>query len=101
MPMPGVHKPVQRTALGAAAEPARVRPMKDMRGIMIIANKKNTFSGSYDGFKTHLLIGESNVGTKRLSIQITDVEVNKEQFLHSHEPEQCDYIVKGRRDADR
>jgi mannose-6-phosphate isomerase-like protein (cupin superfamily) len=41
------------------------------------------------------LIGESNSGSKEISIQITDVEPNGMQFLHSHEQEQCYYITSG------
>ncbi len=63
---------------------------------MLITNKKNTNIGKYDGFSTNLLIGESNSGSKEISIQITDVEPNGMQFLHSHEQEQCYYIISGR-----
>ena len=62
---------------------------------MLITNKENTAIGKYDGFSTNLLIGESNSGTKEISIQITDVEPNGMQFIHSHEEEQCYYIVSG------
>ncbi len=62
---------------------------------MIIKNNENTPRGEYDGFVTHLLIGKSNVGAGELSIQMTEVEVGGAQFLHSHEPEQCYYIIEG------
>ena len=41
------------------------------------------------------MIGESNSGSKEISIQITDVDPNSMQFLHSHEQEQCYYILSG------
>ena len=58
---------------------------------MLIANNKNTAIGKYDEFSTNLLIGESNSGSKEISIQVTDVEPKGMQFLHSHEEEQCYY----------
>jgi len=60
---------------------------------MLITNKQNTSIGKYDGFSTNLLIGESNSGSKEISIQITDVEPNCMQFLHSHKEEQCYYVI--------
>ncbi|MHC4479191.1 MAG: cupin domain-containing protein [Planctomycetota bacterium] len=63
---------------------------------MILCNKRNSPTGQYDGFVTYLLIGEENVGAKNISIQITDVDENGEQFLHSHKPEQCYYIIEGK-----
>lgn len=62
---------------------------------MLITNKNNTRFGKYSGFSTNLLIGELNSGSKEISIQITDVDPNEMQFLHSHEQEQCYYIVAG------
>ncbi len=62
---------------------------------MLITNKKNTRVGTYDGFSTNLLIGEMNSGSKEISIQITDVEPDEMQFLHSHKQEQCYYIISG------
>ena len=62
---------------------------------MIITNKENTNIGKQDGFSTNLLIGELNSCSKEISIQLTDVEPNGMQFLHSHEQEQCYYIISG------
>ncbi|MFC1633923.1 cupin domain-containing protein [Planctomycetota bacterium] len=62
---------------------------------MLITNRTNTRFGQYDGFSTRLLIGELNSGSKDISIQITDVEPNESQFLHSHEQAQCYYILSG------
>ena len=62
---------------------------------MLISNKTNTRFGQYDGFSTRLLIGELNSGSKDISIQITDVNPNESQFLHSHEQAQCYYILSG------
>lgn len=63
---------------------------------MLITNCKNPKIGRYDGFTTYLLIGEHNSGSKEISIQITDVESGSMQSLHSHEQEQCYYIVTGK-----
>ena len=62
---------------------------------MLVTNRKNTKFGKYDGFSTNLLIGEIHSGSREISIQITDVEPNGMQFLHSHEQEQCYYIISG------
>ena len=62
---------------------------------MLITNKENSAKGNYDGFSTNLLIGESNSGSKEISVQITDVEPGGMQFIHSHKEQQCYYIVSG------
>lgn len=62
---------------------------------MLITNNRNTKFGLYDGFSTNLLIGELNSGTQDISIQITEVDQNKMQYLHSHEQAQCYYIISG------
>ena len=62
---------------------------------MLITNKTNTKIGKYNGFSTNLLIGEVNSGSKEISIQLTDVEPNEMQCLHSHKQEQCYYIISG------
>jgi len=62
---------------------------------VLVTNCPAVQSGLYDGFKTSLLIGESNSGSKEISIQITEVEPQKMQFIHSHDEEQCYYIVCG------
>jgi len=48
---------------------------------MLITNRKNTRVGKYDGFTTHLLIGETNSGSKDISIQVTDIEPDGMQFV--------------------
>jgi mannose-6-phosphate isomerase-like protein (cupin superfamily) len=62
---------------------------------LLITNRTNTRFGKYNGFSTNLLIGELNSRSKEISIQITDVDPNEMQFLHSHEQEQCYYIISG------
>jgi len=61
----------------------------------LITNKRNTPFGKYDGFSTHLLMGEINSGSTEISIQITEVEPDGMQFLHAHVQEQCYYILAG------
>jgi len=63
--------------------------------MMLITNKRNTPFGQYEGFSTHLLIGEINSGSADVSIQVTEVEPDGMQFLHSHEQAQCYYILSG------
>jgi quercetin dioxygenase-like cupin family protein len=62
---------------------------------MLISNKANTRTGTYDRLKTSLLIGESNSGSAEISIQITNVEVSGSQSIHSHPENQCYYIIEG------
>ena len=62
---------------------------------MLVTKNESVSLGSYDGFKTWLLIGESNSSSKEISIQMTEVEPQAMQFLHSHEEAQCYYIVRG------
>jgi quercetin dioxygenase-like cupin family protein len=63
---------------------------------MLVTNSEYVSYGSYDGFKTWLLIGESNSGSKEISIQMTEVEPQAMQFLHSHQEAQCYYVVRGK-----
>jgi len=42
-----------------------------------------------------MLIGESNCSVSNISIQYSEVDVDKEQPLHHHAPEQCYYIIEG------
>lgn len=62
---------------------------------MLVTKNESVSSGSFEGFVTWLLIGESNSGSKEISIQITEVEPQEMQFLHSHEEQQCYYIIRG------
>ena len=62
---------------------------------MLISNKGNTRVGTYDGFSTNLLIRELNSGSKGISMQITEVDSDGMQLLHSHGEEQCYYIIEG------
>ena len=62
---------------------------------MLVTKTESVSSGSYEGFATWLLIGESTSGSKEISIQITEVEPEGMQFLHSHEEQQCYYVVRG------
>jgi len=63
---------------------------------MLVTNSSNTRFGTYDGFSTSLLIGESNSGSKEISIQITHVDPNRMQSLHSHSQTQCYFIISGK-----
>jgi len=63
---------------------------------MLVTNSSNIRFGMYDGFSTSLLIGESNSGSKEISIQITHVDPNRMQFLHSHIQAQCYFIISGK-----
>ncbi len=58
------------------------------------ANSKNT--GSLQTLTSWLLISPQNSPTRHVSIQVSEVPVASEQPVHSHGPEQCYYIVKGK-----
>jgi len=68
---------------------------RERRFTMLITKSESVWCGSYEGLKTWLLIGESNSGSKEISIQITEVEPQGMQFLHAHEEPQCYYVVRG------
>jgi mannose-6-phosphate isomerase-like protein (cupin superfamily) len=63
---------------------------------MLIFDKKTSPQGRYDGFHTWLLVGESNSGSRAVSIQITEVKPGKMQYIHAHPQEQCYYIIQGK-----
>jgi mannose-6-phosphate isomerase-like protein (cupin superfamily) len=58
------------------------------------SNSKNT--GELEMLTSHMLISSQNSSTQNLSIQISEVPIGSEQPIHSHKPEQCYYIVKGK-----
>lgn len=62
---------------------------------MIITNEILANRGDYPGMWTALLIGESNSGCNEISIQITHVQPNEEQSMHSHPENQCYYLISG------
>ena len=62
---------------------------------MLVTNRSTSRFGLYEGFSTHLLMGESNTDSTEISIQMTDVEPDGMQFIHSHEQAQCYYILAG------
>jgi mannose-6-phosphate isomerase-like protein (cupin superfamily) len=63
---------------------------------MEIFNKDNTRNtGSLEILKSYMLIGSRNVKDAGISIQISYIPVNSGQPIHSHEPEQCYYIISG------
>lgn len=63
---------------------------------MLISNKKTAPKGRYDGFRTWLLVGESNSDSGAISIQITEVKPGEMQSIHAHPQEQCYYITRGK-----
>lgn len=57
-------------------------------------NSKNT--GELPILTSWMLISPHNSTTKNLSVQISEVPAGSEQPIHSHEPEQCYYIIRGK-----
>lgn len=58
------------------------------------SNSRNT--GTLDILNSHMLISPRNSSARNLSIQISAVPVGSAQPIHSHEPEQCYYIIAGK-----
>jgi len=58
------------------------------------SNSKNT--GELEMLTSYMLISSKNSSTQNISIQISEVPLGSEQPIHSHEPEQCYYIIKGK-----
>jgi len=63
---------------------------------MLVVPSLGIRSGSYPGLWTALLLGESNTGSRDVSIQVTRVEPGGEQALHRHPQAQGYYVVEGR-----
>lgn len=58
------------------------------------SNSRNT--GQLPILTSWMLISPQNSSTKNVSMQISEVPVGSEQPVHSHDPEQCYYIIKGK-----
>ena len=64
---------------------------------MKVYNKNNSYNtGDLKVLESHMLIGSRNVPEAAISIQISVIPVNSEQDVHSHSPEQCYYIIRGK-----
>jgi quercetin dioxygenase-like cupin family protein len=70
----------------------RVRHEENM-DIFNKSNSRNT--GKSEILTSHILISPQTSSTKKLSIQISTIPKGSEQPIHSHDPEQCYYIIKG------
>jgi mannose-6-phosphate isomerase-like protein (cupin superfamily) len=57
-------------------------------------NSRNT--GQLATLTSWMLISPQNSSTRSISIQISEIPVASEQPVHSHGPEQCYYIIKGK-----
>jgi quercetin dioxygenase-like cupin family protein len=63
---------------------------------MKIFNKNNTKKGIGNGLISFMLVGQNNTSIKNISIQYSEISIEKEQPLHKHFPEQCYYIIEGK-----
>ncbi len=57
-------------------------------------NSKNT--GTLEILTSFMLISPQNSPAKHISIQVSEVPAGSAQPVHSHAPEQCYYIIKGK-----
>ena len=55
---------------------------------------KNT--GQLPMLSSWMLVSPLNSRAQNISIQVSEIPIGSEQPVHSHDPEQCYYIVKGR-----
>ncbi len=62
---------------------------------MIITTENSVSRGIYDKMWTSLLLGTTNTGSNEISIQITHIEPDGEQNLHSQPEDQCYYLITG------
>lgn len=64
---------------------------------MKIFNRGNAFhTGDLKILKSYMLIGSRNTKDAGISLQVSEIPVDSEQPVHSHAPEQCYYIIRGR-----
>ena len=63
---------------------------------LLIFNKRNTPYFETTGLRTWLLVAESTTNNSNVSMSLTELDVNGIQPIHSHEPEQCLFIVEGK-----
>ena len=48
-----------------------------------------------DGIVSHLLVAETTVGAKHLTTSLVEMRPGGRQHIHSHETEQCYFILEG------
>lgn len=64
---------------------------------MQVHNRKTARgTGQLSTLTSWLLVSPRNSSARALSIQISEIPVGSEQPVHSHEPEQCYYVIRGR-----
>lgn len=63
---------------------------------MEVFNRENSNStGTLPILKSWMLISPINSSTQNLSLQVSEIPIGSEQPIHTHEPEQVYYIIKG------
>ncbi len=62
---------------------------------MKIVNKRTARTYSRDGIKSYLLASEVTTDSRQLTTTLVEMEPNGFQHLHSHQQEQCYFIVEG------
>lgn len=63
---------------------------------MDIFNRNSTMNtGELPILTSWMLISPQNSAAHGISMQISEIPAGSEQPLHSHDPEQCYYIIKG------
>ena len=62
---------------------------------MKIVNKLTARTYSRNGIKSYLLASEVTTGSKQLTTTLVEMERQGFQHIHSHEQEQCYFIIEG------
>lgn len=62
----------------------------------IFNRSRSRSTGQLPVLTSWMLISPQNSSTQNLSVQVSEVPVGSQQPVHSHKPEQCYYIIRGR-----
>jgi mannose-6-phosphate isomerase-like protein (cupin superfamily) len=66
-------------------------------GAMEVFNRNNSRNtGELPILSSWMLISPQNSSAEGISVQISEIPVGSEQPVHSHYPEQCYYIIRGK-----
>jgi mannose-6-phosphate isomerase-like protein (cupin superfamily) len=62
----------------------------------VFSRKNSNNTGTLPILKSWMLISPKNSATQNLSLQVSEIPIGSEQPVHTHEPEQVYYIIKGK-----
>lgn len=62
---------------------------------MLILSKRNTRRAEATGLRTWLFVSQTSTHNQGISTSLTELDVDGQQEVHFHAPEQCYYIIRG------